>query len=95
MYAADSGSVGACDSDDYEGPSVAAILSWAAKAGIQHRHFTDYSNTAVRGVIAEHNIPPKTAVVNLPRNLALSIVMGQKSPFPSLVPEDIWKSCGE
>ncbi|DBB01977.1 TPA: hypothetical protein ACH3X1_000563 [Trebouxia sp. C0004] len=90
-----SDSLGACDSDDYKGPSVAAILGWATKASIQHKHFHDYSNTAVRGVIAEHDIPPKTVVVNMPRNLALSIVMGQKSPFPSLVHQDVWQSCGE
>ena len=95
LYAAGSDSLGACESGDYAGPSVADVLSWATKAGIQHQHFHDYSNTAVRGVIAKHDIPPKTAVVNMPRNLALSIVMGQKSPFPSLVQEDVWQACGE
>ena len=85
----------ACFSDDYAGPSVAAILNWAAGAGIQHTHFTDYSNTAVRGVLAKHDIAPKTTVVSMPRSMALSVVMGQKSPFPKLVPEDVWQSCGE
>lgn len=90
-----SDSPGACESESYAGASVDAVLSWATTAGIQHKHLHDYSNTAVRGVLAKHDIPPKTAVVTMPRNLALSIVIGQKSPFPSLVQEDVWQACGE
>jgi len=74
---------------------VAAILKWASEAGIKSKHFADHSPLAVRGLLAQHAIPAKTAVVSMPRNLALSVVMGQKSPFPSLVPEEIWTSCGE
>ena len=88
-------SPGACDSGTYEGPSVAAILNWANSAGIVNHHFTNDSGQAVRGLAAKHDIPPHSTLVSMQRSMALTVVVGQKSPFPDLVPNDVWRSCGE
>lgn len=86
---------GACDPGTYEGPSVAAVINWANNVGIDNQHFTNDSAQAVRGLVAKHDIPPKTTLVSMHRSMALSMIIGQNSPFPDLVPNDVWRSCGE
>ncbi|KAL3158709.1 hypothetical protein ABBQ32_011447 [Trebouxia sp. C0010 RCD-2024] len=86
---------GVCDTGTYEGPSVAAILDWATTAGITTHHFANDSEQAIRGLVAKHDIPPKTTLVRMKRSMGLNVVVGQNSPFPDLVPHDVWRSCGE
>ncbi|KAL3135541.1 hypothetical protein ABBQ38_006018 [Trebouxia sp. C0009 RCD-2024] len=85
----------ACDPSTYGGPSVAAILDWATTAGITTHHFANDSEQAIRGLVAKHDIPPKTTLVRMKRSMGLNIIVGQNSPFPDLVPHHVWKSCGE
>lgn len=88
-------SPGACDPGTYEGPSVAAVINWANTVGIDNQHFTNDSGQAIRGLVAKHDIPPKTTLVSMHRSMAPSMITGQNSPFPDLVPNDVWRSCGE
>lgn len=86
---------GACDPGTYEGPSIAAVINWANNVGIDNQHFTNDSGQAVRGLVAKHDIPPKTTLVSMHRSMALSMIIGQNSPFPDLIPNDVWRLCGE
>lgn len=74
---------------------MAAVVNWAIKAGISSSHFSANSSQHVRGLVAQHDIPPKSTLVSMRRSMSLSMVLGQKSPFPDLVPEDIWRQLGE
>ena len=86
---------GACDSGNYEGPSVAAIVGWASESGIRSSHFAVDGHQHSKGIVAQHEIPPKSTLVSMTRSMSLSMVLGRKSPFPDLVPEDVWSLLGE
>ena len=69
------------------------LLSWASnKAEIECSSLTTDHSLAVRGVVAKHHIPAKSSIISIPRKMVLSIVAGQGSPMPALVPEKLWKS---
>lgn len=86
---------GTCDPGTYKGPSVAAIINWANSVGIVNHRFTNDSGQAVRGLVAKHDIPPHTTLISMQRNMALTMIIGQKSPYPDLITDDAWRSCGE
>ena len=81
-------------SEQYVGPSVAAVLNWGTNSGIASKVIADASNLTVRGLTAAHDIPAKTTVVSMPRSMTIRLVMGQKSQFSQLS-EDVWSSLGE
>ena len=84
-----------CGSDRYGGPSVAAVLLWGSEFGIESTKLAEASNLTVRGLLAPQDIPAGTTVLKIPRKTTISLVQGQKSPFPRLVPQNVWQYLGE
>ena len=72
-----------------------AVYLWAKSASINCDKLEASAGLAVRGAVAKTSIAVKAAVISMPRDLALSVVAGQRCPMPDLVPTKLWELSNE
>ena len=75
---------------------VQSLLDWAAdSAKVDCSSLAADSSLAVRGMVASQDIKRNAIILDIPRNLTMAVMAGQKSPMPDLVPEKTWSSYDE
>ena len=72
-----------------------AVYLWANSASINCDKLEASAGLAVRGAVAKTSIAAKATVISIPRDLALSVVAGQRCPMPDLVPTKLWELSNE
>ena len=76
-------------------PSTAELLAWANDLGIRSPKLAPGDDLDVKGLVAKEDISSGSAVVSMTREHSLAVIDNQKTPFPKLVPAEVWDECSQ